>query len=174
MDSEDREIIGQLDPKIMWGLNNTFSYGNFKLNIFIHGVQGATIRDFLKAGMGAEIRYNTIKKNWWTPDNPTNDWPMNAQNSHSNSGHSGHIYENPSFIRIKDISLSYDLPQSLIGKVGLSRVRFFVTARNMFTFTKWPGLDPELIVDADDPSDDDIQLEIPMIKEFVIGLSLAF
>ncbi len=163
-----------MDPKIMWGLNNTFSYGDFKLNIFIHGVHGATVRDQLMSGMGAEIRYNTIMKNWWTPDNPTNEWVKNEQNSHVNSGHSGHIYADPSFVRIRDISLSYDLPQSLIGKIGLSRVRLFVTGRNLFTFTKWPGMDPELIVDSDDPSDDDIQLEIPMIKEYVFGLSLEF
>ena len=82
--------------------------------------------------------------------------------------------EDPSFIRIKDISLSYDLPQKLIGKANISRIRFYVTLRNMFTFTKWPGLDPELIVDADDPNNDNIQLRIPMIKEYVFGLSLAF
>jgi len=170
----DREIIGQLDPKIMAGLNNTFTYGNFKLNIFIHGAQGATVRDYYMVDQGSEIRYNTAWKNYWTPTNPTNDWPMNKINADLCNGHSGHIYANPSFIRVKDITLSYDLPQTLIGKANISRIRFYVNLRNMFTFTKWPGLDPELIVDADDPSNDNIQLRIPMIKEFVFGMSLSF
>ena len=174
IDDKDREIIGQLDPKIMFGLNNTFSYGNIKLNIFIHGAQGATIRDYYMSENGAEIRYNTAWKNWWTPENPTNDWPINQLRAEEDNGHTGHKYEDPSFIRIKDISLSYDLPQSLIGKIGLERLRFYVTLRNMFTFTNWTGLDPELIVDADNPSSDNIQLRIPMIKEYVFGLSLEF
>jgi TonB-linked SusC/RagA family outer membrane protein len=174
IDDKDREIIGQLDPKIMAGLNNTFSYGNWKLNIFVHGVQGATVRDYLMSENGAEIRYNTTRKNYWTPTNPTNDWPKNELDAEQDNGHAGHIYADPSFIRIKDISLSYDFPQSMIGKIGLSRIRLYVTLRNMFTFTKWPGLDPELIVDADNPSSDNIQLRIPMIKEYVFGLSVEF
>jgi hypothetical protein len=62
----------------------------------------------------------------------------------------------------------------MIRKIGLDRIRLFVTLRNMFTFTKWPGLDPELIVEADDPSSDNIQLRIPMVKEYVFGLSAQF
>jgi TonB-linked SusC/RagA family outer membrane protein len=174
IDDKDREIIGQLDPKIMFGLNNTFSYGNFKLNIFIHGAQGATIRDYYMSENGAEIRYNTAWKNWWTPENPTNDWPINQLRAEEDNGHTGHKYEDPSFIRIKDISLSYDLPKNMIGKIGLERLRFYVTLRNMFTFTNWTGLDPELIVDTDNPWSDNIQLRVPMIKEYVFGLSLEF
>ena len=174
IDEKDREIIGQLDPKIMAGLNNTFSYGNFKLNVFIHGAYGATIRDYLMDENDAEIRYNTTKKNYWTPKNPTNDWPMNKLRAELDNGHEGHIYADPSFIRIKDITLSYDLPQSIIRKIGLDRIRLYVNFRNMFTFTKWPGLDPELIVEADDPTSDNIQLRIPMVKEYVFGLSVEF
>lgn len=174
IDDEDREIIGQLDPKLMAGLNNTFAYGNFKLNIFIHGVWGATVEDYTKDDNGSEIRYNTFRKDYWTPDNPNASWTKNELNSDSQNGHGGHIYGDPSFIRVKDISLSYDFPLEMISKIGFSRIRLYFTARNMFTFTRWEGVDPELIVDADDPTDDDIQLDIPMIKEYVFGLSLAF
>ena len=174
VDDKDREIIGQLDPVIVGGLNNTFSYGNFKLNIFLYGVAGATVRDYMAVDQGAEIRYNTFKKDWWTPENPTNAWPKNKVDAEVNNGHTGHKYEDPSFIRVKDLSLSYELPQTIIGKAGFSRIRVYATARNMFTFTKWPGLDPELVVDANDPFEDNVQLRIPMIKEFVFGLSLEF
>src|SRR5690606_29017231 len=47
LNSDDRQIIGQIDPKFLWGISNTFSYGNFILTIFIHGVHGATARNYM-------------------------------------------------------------------------------------------------------------------------------
>ncbi len=167
--SDDRQIIGQLDPNLLWGLTNTFTYGNFTLSIFIHGVSGATVQNYLMNDdvQGAEVRYNTLKKNWWTTENPTNDWVMNALLANNESGFSGRIYEKPDFVRIKDVALSYDLPKNLISKIGLSKVKVYITARNMATFTKWTGMDPDLI-------DQDSQQDIPMQKEYVFGLSLGF
>ncbi len=169
LDDEDREVIGQTDPSMIWGMNNTFSYGDFKLNIFMHGVHGLTIRNYLMADnvQGREVRYNTSKKTWWTPENRTNEWVKNEINADQMNGHSGHVYQDASYVRIKDISLSYDLPGSWIGKAGLSRVRFYVTLRNMFTFTDWGGMDPELI-------DVKSQQKIPLTKQYIFGLSLAF
>ncbi|MBP1667086.1 MAG: TonB-dependent receptor [Bacteroidetes bacterium] len=166
---DDRQIIGQLDPKLIWGLTNTFRYANFTLNIFIHGVSGATVENYLMNDdvQGAEVRYNTLKKNWWTTTNPTNDWVKNEELANNMSGFSGTIYEQPNYVRVKDISLGYDLPQSLIGKAGFSRLRLYVTGRNLITFTKWTGMDPEL-------SDEQGQQRIPMQKEYVLGLSMGF
>lgn len=166
--ADDRQIIGQKDPKLLWGLSNTFSYSNFMLSIFIHGVQGATVRNYLMQDnvQGAEVRFNTLKKNWWTPENPTNDWVMNKELATNMAGFTGNIYENPDFIRIKDVSFAYDLPKTLIGKAGLSRLKVFVTGRNLFTITKWTGMDPDLF-------DQNSQQRIPMQKEYVFGLSLG-
>lgn len=167
--ADDRQIIGQTDPKLLWGVTNTFSYGNFMLSIFIHGVHGATARNYLMNDnvQGAEVRYNTLKKNWWTPDNPTNEWVMNKELADNMGGYTGNIYENPDFVRIKDASFSYDLPQSLIGRAGISRLRVYLTGRNLVTITKWTGMDPDLF----DPNS---QRSIPMQKEYVFGLSLGF
>ena len=169
LDDKDRQIIGQLDPKLLWGMTNTFTYGSFTLSVFIHGVHGSTVENYLMNDdvQGAEVRYNTLKKNWWTPDNPTNDWVMNAELADNMSGFGGTIYQRPDFVRIKDISLSYDLPKMTIGKIGLNRLRIYLTGRNLVTFTKWPGMDPDLV-------SEDAQQEIPMQKEYVIGLSFGF
>ena len=84
---EDKEIVGQLDPKFIWGLSNTFSYKNFKVNIFIHGVHGVTKdNEYMQDDVYHYIGRNTINKNRWTPDNPTNDFYMNAQNAHLMAG----------------------------------------------------------------------------------------
>lgn len=116
---------------------------------------------------GAEVRYNTLKKDWWTPDNPTNEWVMNKENADNMSGFNGNIYEKTDFARIKDVSLGYDLPKSLIGKAGFSRLRVYITGRNLATFTKWRGMDPDL-------TDEQGQQRIPMQKEYVFGISMGF
>jgi TonB-linked SusC/RagA family outer membrane protein len=169
IDSKDRQIIGQIDPSLLWGLTNTFTYSNFTLSIFMHGVSGATVRNYLMNDdvQGAEVRYNTLKKNWWTPTNPTNDWVANALLANNESGFSGRIYEKPDFVRIKDVSLGYDLPKNLISKIGLARVKVYITGRNLATFTKWTGMDPDL-------TDEEAQQRIPMQREIVCGLTLGF
>lgn len=168
LDDKDRQVIGQLDPKILWGLTNTFTYRNFFFSFFIHGVNGITAHnDRMTDDVQVEVRYNTLKKNWWTPDNPTNDWYMNAQMASQMQGFTGILYEKTDFVRLKDVSLAYDIPKSAISRIGLSNLRLYVTGRNLLTFTKWSGLDPELV-------EQDAQRNIPMQKELIFGLSLGF
>ncbi len=168
LDDKDRQLIGQLDPKILWGLTNTLIYGNFSLSFFFHGVTGITAHnDRMTDDVQADLRYNTIKKNWWTPTNPTNDWYMNRKMANEMSGHSGILYESTDFIRLKDVSLAYELPKNAVSRIGLSNIKVYVSGRNLLTFTKWSGLDPELV-------DQDAQRNIPMQKEYVIGLSFGF
>lgn len=174
LNAEDRQFHGQIDPKLIWGLTNSFSYKNFKLDVFIHGVHGVTKQnEYMMDDVYPFVRRNTIKKNWWTPENPTNDFYMNKVNAFLMAGVSaedpertndGKYFEDASFVRIKDVSLSYDFPKNMIKKVGLDNLRLFVTGRNLFTFTKWTGMDPEL----------DDQRNIPLQKEFVFGLNLGF
>src|SRR5690606_13269738 len=82
--ADDRQIIGQQDPKFIWGLTNTFSFNRVHLNIFMHGVHGVTrLNDLMVDDVYPGVRRNTIKKNWWTPDNPTNDFYMNHKDAHT-------------------------------------------------------------------------------------------
>ena len=110
------------------------------------------------------IRRNTTKKNWWTPENPTNEFVKNNLQAEYMSGIRGYVYDPASFIRIKDVSFSYDLPTALVEKAGLNKLRLYITGRNLMTFTKWRGLDPEL----------SNQEAIPLQKEYVFGISLGF
>lgn len=163
--ADDKRIQGQRDPKLIWGLSNTFGFKGFNLNVFIHGVHGVTKENTLMSDeTWADVRRNTINKNWWTPENATNEWVVNALNAERMSGILGVIYEDASFIRIKDISLSYTLPKSVLNRSLVDNMRFFVTGRNFATFTKWRGLDPEL----------DSQRQIPLQREFVLGLNFDF
>ena len=168
LDDKDRQIIGQMDPKILWGLTNTLIYGNFSLSFFFHGVTGITAHnDRMTDSVQDDLRYNTIKKNWWTPDNPSNDWYMNRKMANEMSGHGATLYESSNFIRLKDVSIAYDLPKGAINRIGLSNVKVYMSGRNLLTFTKWSGLDPELV-------DEDAQRNIPMQKEVIFGLTFGF
>lgn len=165
--TQDKVIIGQQDPKFLWGMTNSFSYKSFKLDVFVHGVHGVTkVNELMIDDVYETVRRNTIKKNWWTPTNPTNDFYMNSKYANILGGDESQdfYYEDASFVRIKEISLSYDLPKSLISKLNVDKFRIYVTGSNLFTLTKWRGMDPEL----------DEQRESIYQKEFVFGLSLGF
>ncbi|HLW21385.1 MAG TPA: SusC/RagA family TonB-linked outer membrane protein [Cyclobacteriaceae bacterium] len=161
----DRQIIGKQDPSLIWGLTNTFTLGDFNLAVFIHGVHGITKENELMDDeiVTSGVRRNTLVKNWWTPDNPSNEWYMNHVDAHRMAGVSTDIYENASFIRLKDVTLSYNVPTQIIQKVGGNRLRVYATGRNLATITKWRGLDPEL----------NDQRSIPLQREFVLGLQVG-
>jgi len=115
-------------------------------------------------GVTAGVRHNTTIKNWWTPTNPSNEFFMNNVDAQRMAGVEAAIYESADFTRIKDISLSYDLGSNILTRLGLNKLKLYVTARNLFTFTDWRGLDPEL----------SSQEAIPLQKEYVFGLTLGF
>ncbi len=166
--NNDRQIIGQLDPKLLWGLTNTLIYGNFSLSFFFHGVNGVTAHnDRMTDDVQDDLRYNTIKKDWWTPTNPSTTWFMNRKMANQMAGQGATLYESTDFIRLKDVSLAYELPKNAISKIGLSNVKVYVSGRNLLTFTQWSGLDPELV-------DQTAQRNIPMQKEFIFGLNFGF
>jgi TonB-linked SusC/RagA family outer membrane protein len=161
----DRQIVGQRDPKFMWGMNNAFSYRNFTLSVFLHGVHGVTKNNVIKSdNVYSGVRRNTTKKDWWTPENQSTTWYMNLDGAHRQGGVSPSNFEDASFVRIKDITLSYNFARGLLRSAGFDRLQLYATGRNLITMTSWEGLDPEL----------DGQRSIPLQKEFVFGLNLGF
>ena len=144
-----------------WGLQNTIKYKGFSLYIFVHGLTGVTKRNTLKD----ENVFGGVKRNWfvldyWTPENPTNKFHRNNPNANLyNVG----FYENASFMRVKDITLSYNFNDDWFGKTGITGLRLYATGRNLFTVTDWEGLDPEL----------SNQQSVPLQKEFVLGLNFS-
>jgi TonB-linked SusC/RagA family outer membrane protein len=158
---QDRIVQGQIDPVYIWGLNNTLSYKNFTLYFLFQGMHGHQRFNPLRADdVGDDIVRNTLKQNWWTPDNPTNEHFANHRRA--NSQLVG-IIEDLGFVRFKDISLSYDISSNLLSKIGMRRTKIYVSGRNMATFTRWTGLDPEL----------NDQLNVPLQKEYVVGLTFG-
>lgn len=157
----DRTILGYSDPKLVYGITNTFKYKGLSLMVFIHGLQGITKENPLEQDdVFGDVRRNTTKKDWWSPTNTegahfANDALANTLNVR--------FYEDASFARLKDVSLGYDLPTSLVRRLNLTKLKVYVTGRNLATFTKYTGLDPEITN----------QLDIPLQREFVFGINVG-
>jgi hypothetical protein len=158
----DRTIIGNIQPDFTWGLANTFKYKNLSLYAFVHGVQGRREVNTLMTdnNVNSGVRYTTVVKNWWRPDNPTNDFYINRLNA--NRLGAG-ILQNSSFIRVRDISLTYDFKGRMLERTKLSRLRVYIQTRNPFTITKWTGLDPEFTS----------QQTIPLEREYLLGVNIS-
>lgn len=164
IDPQDRTFLGSLQPDFVAGLGSTLRYGNLSLTGFLHTVQGITRQNPLlsTSNFGDEGRYNTVLLPYWTPENPNTNYPANR--STVNLGLPVGFYEDASFIRLKDLTLSYDVPTSLTGRFGANSLRAYVSGRNLWTHTKWTGLDPEL----------GSQTGVPLERVFIGGINLRF
>ncbi len=177
INSDDCEIIGHALPDFTWGFNNTFSFKNFTLDIFLQGSQGNQIlnsnRFELESGNGlSNASVNLLDR--WTPENPSNVYPRanrNADYLHM----SDRYLEDGSYVRIKTITLSYDLPEKAVNAIKLSKIKVYVTAQNMFTFTKYTGFDPEVGSFGLDNTRLGYDFgSYPSVKTYIIGASISF
>lgn len=160
IDADDRKIVGVQQPDWLGGLNSTFTYKNLSLNVFVQSVQGID-RTFREEGVSA--RFNKAPYDYWTPENPSNTWFRPRINAGPTPLGSIDVYDG-SFVRIKDITLSYNLPPSLLQKTGLVKTQIYVNLHDYFTFTKFPYVDPESGAYA--------QISIP--KYALLGLNISF
>ncbi|GAA3956487.1 TonB-dependent receptor [Chitinophaga oryziterrae] len=154
--AEDRQVIGNFQPDFVFGFTNRFAYKNFDLNIVTFGRIGQTVVvTYLTADGGAagypffmNSRVNQHKVNYWTPDNPTNDFPQPDASRDALQYTSTLSYRDGSFIKIRSVNLGYNLPSKITNKMGLSSLRLYLAAQNPFIL--WAplvrdglGIDPE-------------------------------
>ncbi len=144
IDENDRQIIGNPNPDFTWGITNNFSYKNFDLSIFLHGSHGGEIFNMTNVQLNNGDANTTYAyyENAWTPSNTDTDEPRVGNSSFREI--SSRFVEDGSYVRLKNIALGYNLPKSMIAKYGIGNLRLSVSAQNLFTFTKYSGLDPEV------------------------------
>jgi TonB-linked SusC/RagA family outer membrane protein len=141
---QDKQFIGFSQPRHRLGFRNDFTFlRNFSASVFIRADLGH-LRAFPQsvAGWSTFDRIATANYPYWTPDNQTNDYPRLSVND-SPFGGGVMPYKESSFIRIQDVSLSYNVPSAVAQRYKMDNLRIFGSVRNLFTFTKWPGWDPE-------------------------------
>lgn len=146
INANDRTIIGRAQPKFYGGMTNNFSFKGFELSVFLQGVYGNDIfninRFELESLTGISNQTRDVLDRW-TPTNPSNTIPR--ANAVGNAYQiSDRQIEDGSFLRVKNITLSYNLPASVAQAARLTGARVYVAANNYFTFTNYSGYDPEV------------------------------
>ncbi|MBC3786143.1 SusC/RagA family TonB-linked outer membrane protein [Spirosoma utsteinense] len=148
-----RVVVGSPLPKWTGGVTNTFSYKGFSLSVFFTGVFGNDINfygvgRFSSANGRFEDNQTVNQLAAWTAQNTNTDVPEARLFFNNGAQPSSRFILDGSFVRLRNATLAYNLPKTLINRVKLNTVRVFVTGLNLLTFTKYAGWDPE--VNADD------------------------
>lgn len=178
----DREILGSSQPDWEGGMTNRFSYRGFDLTVFIFARWGHMIRSNLHGGGFVNTfqgTYNNIKTRYWTPTNGENDYPKpNANNTNTPNNSLLGFFEG-SFVKIRTISLGYNLPTSFLKKLGLRSARIYTTAEDPFILfspfvNKYGGMDPEASGSSSSPSNATLNLDTPSNWSMIFGLNISF
>lgn len=171
---KDRTYIGDPHPKFSGGLNIDLGYKNFDLNLFLYGSYGNDMINYVSrwidygqfvGGLSKDALYNT-----WSTSNTSASLPMLDGAPHSQESSTAFI-EDGSFLRMKTVRLGYTLPQNILDKVKIKSVRLYLQATNLFTLTKYKGLDPEL--DSSGMSMGVDQGSWPTPRQITFGLTLG-
>jgi TonB-dependent starch-binding outer membrane protein SusC len=173
--NNDRSIIGYKTPNYRFSISNDVMYKNFTLSVFINSIMGgngyymadnarAVLSCITVPGGDAGIQYvyrnNLVAtRQYWTPDNGVTDAPSLYFLPRRVMG----IYQDRSFVRLQDVSLSYSFEKKILSTLGLDGMQIYISGKNLYTWTKWQGWDPEMMDDY-----------TRMMKSVIGGLKLTF
>ncbi|KEO73479.1 SusC/RagA family TonB-linked outer membrane protein [Anditalea andensis] len=174
INNNDRTIIGNPQPKFFYGLTNNLAYKHFDLSIFLQGTYGNDVWNVnsheLYRNDGATNNVRDVL-NRWTPENPSNEWPSARTRPFVLSDR--HI-EDASFLRVRNITLGYQLPVANTGVTWLRSCRIYAQAQNLFTFTNYSGFDPEVNSFGQNPIGIGIDRgTFPMARTFILGVNFG-
>lgn len=179
INSLDNVTIGNALPDFTFGWNNTFNYKDLSLNVLVIGVQGNEIYNIGRYFTESGGRDGTSRAllNAWTPTNENTNIP--GHTATLTTGNSSRWIEDGSYIRLKNITLGYNLPKELTESLRVSSIRLYATGTNLFTFTKYTGFDPEANVSNDVGNNGDSYAGVdlatyPSQKRFTLGLDIKF
>jgi TonB-linked SusC/RagA family outer membrane protein len=169
-DMQDKQFIGYSKPRFRLGFRNDVTFlKHFTASLFIRADLGhlGDYSNIILEGHSTYDRRNAWYRPYWTPTNQEAEWPSLG---HYWDAFGGGIrtFKPMGFVRVQDASLSYDLPSTIAQKMRISSLRVFASARNLATFTKWPGWDPELSNTATGSNRIN-----PMPRTFTFGFNLS-
>lgn len=148
IDSKDLVPIGNPNPKLTYGFTNNFKYKNVDLSIFIQGTVGNKLMNLTRASgtmnNGVGTNYLTEAADFYSASNLDAALPRPSTYDDINNAVSTRFIEDGSYLRIQNVTLGYSLPSDIISKIKVSRLRFYASAQNLFTLTKYTGYDPEV------------------------------
>ncbi|NLR64270.1 TonB-dependent receptor [Chitinophaga varians] len=148
IDASDRKILGTPQPDWTAGMTQRLSYKNFELSVVAFARVGGMIKsDFYQNTNTLFGRFNNLNINYWTPTNPTNDFPRPNANQERPVNYQSLSYFDGSFFKIRNISLSYALPEATVKRMQMQDLRFNVSVKQPLILApyrqKYKGVDPE-------------------------------
>lgn len=171
INDDDRTFIGRRAPKIEGGMNNRFAWKGFDLSFLLTFRYGGTITSNMHNGWMNTLQggYNNLNIDYWTPDNTTARWPKPTSGTNANKGLMARY--DGSYLKLRNMTIGYTLPQNLLSKAGIQSARVYATGSNLYTwfnkeYKEDGGIDPE--------TTSTINLKTPPTRSFVFGLNLSF
>jgi TonB-linked SusC/RagA family outer membrane protein len=175
----DQTVIGRATPIHTGGFSNNFSYKGFSLNMLLQWSYGNNIfnanRLLFDGNSRASYNLNQYASynNRWTPDNPSNtEYRTGGQGPLGY--YSSRVLEDGSFLKLKTVSLSYNIPAKFIKKMKINSLSVSATAQNLYTFTKYTGMDPEVSVKNSALTPGFDYSAYPYARTLVFGLNVSF
>jgi TonB-dependent starch-binding outer membrane protein SusC len=174
----DRFIVGNAQPDLFGGINNSITYKNFDLTCFFQFSYGNEVlnynRYFYEHGGERTTGYTSTQLKRWQKPGDVTDVPRMAKINYSTDLRPSRFVEDGSYLRIKTLTIGYNVPEVLISKVSMKKLRLFIASQNLITFTRYSGLDPEVSVDASELIRGIDFATIPQPRTILGGVTLGF
>jgi len=168
---QDRKILGYTDPSYRFSIQSILRYKNWGFNFLINSIQGG--RDFYYGQPGTTLANpdniygsNLFKFDYWTPKNPDARYRQIGYYTVA-LGETFSPYVQRSFVRLQDVTVSYDLPDGLLERFRLGQLKVFANGKNLLTFSDWDGWDPETGTGLDAGA-------YPLLRSYTLGLRVSF
>jgi len=170
INASDQTFIGNPSPDFIYGLNNSFTYKGFDLNIFVQGVYGNKIFNanniYQESMSSGENQIATTLQRWEGPGSD-NYMPRAVYGDpNQNERLSTRYIEDGSYLRIKNITIGYTFPRQVLQSLRFSSLRLYASCQNLYTFTHYNGFDPEVGVNGVDYS------LYPVTRAISVGINL--
>ncbi|MDO5969589.1 TonB-dependent receptor [Flavivirga aquimarina] len=144
--ADDRTTIGQAQPDVTFGINNTFKIGGVDISVFIDSQLGKDMAAMQNIGLLNFSGRQGLKvtNNRWTPENPSTVWPRLDSNNNGNTLFSDRFIEDASFVRLQNITIGYRFPKELTDKLKISSLRIYASGTNLHIWTNYTGYTPDV------------------------------
>jgi TonB-linked SusC/RagA family outer membrane protein len=177
---DDRTDIGDPTPDFTIGLTNTISFSNFELTGLLQGSYGGKILNVNRIRTESSPRVNISRdrfENAWRPENPDAEYPQIGENPNQvgPNNFTSNLLEDGSYLRLRTLTLSFLVPQSLQDRLRLTASRIYVTGTNLFTITDYSGFDPDVSAQSVGNANRGIDIgAYPLARSVTVGVSFNF
>ena len=182
IDAKDRTFLGSPFPDYVFGLGTNLSYGLFEFNVFLQGMYGNQVYNQLAriTSVPGRDNMNIGMLDRWTGEGTSNTVPwLTAADYNNNARMSSRFIEDGSFLRIKNVQLTFSVPERFVRRANMYSLKVYVAAHNLYTFTNYTGMDPEIARDNRFYGTNELVLGVdrgnyPAAQTFITGIEVSF